>query len=174
MPKVSVPRDRLADGSLPAVCVVCGGDAPHRLYPNVAAPSLAWVLFSPLLGLLTFWGYILLAGGSARSGVAGLPFCDRHRRYWPRRARVIVLGFVGFVGVIVAAAILSPPPAPNRPDEPHWLAGVVGCWALIYLPVFLVLHLGAMRPTGSTRKSVVLSGVSHEFAAAVADAGGRA
>ena len=45
MANVWVPRDQIADGSLPSVCVA---DASHRLFPGVGAPSLAWVLFSPL------------------------------------------------------------------------------------------------------------------------------
>jgi hypothetical protein len=165
MPKVSVPRNWIADGSLPPVCVVCGADARHHLFPGVSSPSLAWVLFSPLIGLLTFWGYILLGGGQ-RGEEAGLPFCDRHRGYWPRRARFIVGGFVALVGLMVAAVALTPPAAPGK-EEPHWLFGVAGCWMLVFLPTFLIVHLTAMRPTGGNRKSLVLSGASREFGAAV-------
>ena len=172
MAKVSVPRDRIADGSLPSVCVVCGSEATHRLFPGVGAPSLAWLLFSPLIGLMTFWGYILFAGGFSRGG--GLPFCDRHRGYWTRRAWFIVVGFAAVVGLMVAAAVLTPPAAPGRKDEPHWLFGVAGCWMLVFLPTFLVLHLAACRPTGGSRKSLVLSGASREFAAAVEGESGHA
>ncbi len=160
----SVPRDQIADGSLPSVCVVCGADAPHRRFPGVGAPSLAWVLFSPLIGLVTFWAYILFAGGSSGGG---LPFCDRHRGYWPRRAWFIVVGFAAVVGLMVVAASLTPPAAPGKKDEPHWLFGVAGCWMLVFLPAFLVLHLSATRPTGGNRKSLVLSGASRDFVAAL-------
>ena len=172
MAKVTIPRDRIADGSLPSVCVVCGSEATHRLFPGVGAPSLAWLLFSPLIGLMTFWGYILFAGGSSRRG--GLPFCDRHRGYWTRRAWFIVVGFAAVVGLMVAAAVLTPPAAPGRKDEPHWLFGVAACWMLVFLPTFLVLHLAACRPTGGSRKALVLSGASREFAAAVEGESGRA
>ncbi len=160
----SVPRDQIADGSLPSVCVVCGADAPHRRFPGVGAPLLAWVLFSPLIGLVTFWAYILFAGGSSGGG---LPFCDRHRGYWPRRAWFIVVGFAAVVGLMVVAASLTPPAAPGKKDEPHWLFGVAGCWMLVFLPAFLVLHLSATRPTGGNRKSLVLSGASRDFVAAL-------
>src|ERR1700722_15041096 len=83
MATVSIPRDQVVDGSLLSVCVVCGADAPHRRFSGVGAPSLAWILFSPLMGLVTLWAYILFAGGATGGG---LPFCDRHRGYWPRRA----------------------------------------------------------------------------------------
>src|SRR5262245_51167722 len=101
MPKVSVPRELIADGSLPLVCVVCGAEARHRRFPGVSSPSLAWVFVSPLLGLLTFWGYILVSGGQPGGREAGFPFCDRHRGYWPRRAWFIVGGFVALVGLLV-------------------------------------------------------------------------
>ena len=102
MPTASVPRNRIADGSLPSVCVVCGKDAPNRLFPGVSSPSLAWILLSPLVGLVTFWAYILLGGGASREKPAGLPFCDRHQKYWPRRAWFIILGFLAVIVPIVA------------------------------------------------------------------------
>lgn len=105
MAKVSIPRDRIADGSLPSVCVVCGADAPHRCFSGVNAPSLAWLLLSPLLGLIAFWAYILFVCNSAADG--GLPFCGRHRGYWVRRAGFIVVGFLGMIGLMIAAAILT-------------------------------------------------------------------
>jgi hypothetical protein len=164
MATVSVPRDQIADGSLPSVCIVCGADAPHRLFPGIGAPSLAWVLFSPLIGLITFWAYILFARSSSGGG---LPFCDRHRGYWTRRARFIVVGFAAIVGLMVGGALLTPPAAPGQKEEPHWLFGVGGCWLLLFLPTFLVVHLAATRPTGGNRKSLALSGVSREFKVAV-------
>jgi hypothetical protein len=120
---------------------------------------------------MTFWAYILFAG-SASGG--GLPFCDRHRGYWTRRARFIVVGFVALVGLMVVAAVFTPPAVPGKKDEAHWLFGVAGCWMLVFLPAFLILHLSATRPTGGNRKSLVLAGASREFAAAVNEERGRA
>jgi len=166
MATVSVPRARVADGSLPSVCVVCGADAPHRRFPNVGAPSLAWVLFSPLVGLLTFWVYILLTSRSLQEG--GLPFCDRHRGYWTRRATVIVFGFLTMVVLMGVGMALLPPEQSGVRQPPNPVAAVAGCWVLLYLPTFLILQLTATRPTGRTRKSLKISGASRKFAAAVA------
>jgi hypothetical protein len=135
----------------------------------VGAPSLGWVILSPLLGLMTFWGYILLGGGESKTRRAGLPFCDRHRGYWPRRARFIVFGFLLLIGLIVAGIALTPPPAPGKEPEPHWIFGVIGCWVIVFLPAFIVVHLAAMRPTGGGRRMLVLSGACREFADAVED-----
>ena len=165
MAKVSVPRDRIADGSLPSVCVVCGADAPHRRFPGVGAPSLAWVLLSPLVGLLTFWVYVLFASRSADR--VGLPFCDRHRGYWTRRAAAIVFGFLAMVVLMVVGVALLPPERPGVVRTPNAVSGLAGCWILLYLPTFVVLQLTATRPTGKTRKSLVLSGASRKFAAAL-------
>src|SRR5947209_8822341 len=98
MANVSIPRDKIADGSLPSVCVVCGKEAPHRLFPGVGAPSLAWVFLSPLAGLVTFWAYVLSARSASSAG--GFPFCDRHQGYWKRRARFIIGGFVAVFALI--------------------------------------------------------------------------
>ena len=174
MPRVSVPREQIADGSLPSVCVVCGAEAPARLYPGVGAPSLAWVLFSPLVGLLTFWGYILVGRRHSHQGSAGLPFCDRHRGYWPLRAWFISIGFIFLVGVMVLAATLTPAAAPGQKENAHWLFAVGGCWLLVFLPAFIILHLAAMRPIGGNRQSLVLAGASRAFAAAIEGASDRA
>jgi hypothetical protein len=158
------------DGSLPAVCIVCGAKAVDRRFPGISSPSLAWVL-APLIGLLVFWGYILLGGGQPRDRPAGFPFCERHRSYWPRRARFIVGGFLAIVVLMGIGFALTPRPAPGNKADPHWLFGVAGCWLLIYLPAFLIVHLRAVRPTGSDPESVVLAGASREFADAVAGKG---
>jgi hypothetical protein len=167
MPKVSIDRARIADGTLPPVCVVCGKSASQRLYPGIGAPSLAWVLFSPLLGLLVFWAYILIVRLISKQDLAGLPFCDRHRGYWPRRAWFIVIGFALLVALMAAGIALTAPPSAGKKPEPHWLFGVAGCWMLVFLPAFIIVHLAAMRPTRRTRRSLVLSGASRGFAAAV-------
>src|SRR4051812_33243449 len=109
MAKVSVPRDWIADGTVPAVCMVCGKRAAHRRFPGVSAPSPAWVLVSPLLGLLAFWAYILVSSFAGKRSRAGLPFCDRHRAYWPRRAWLIIGGFAILALLMVVASLLTEP-----------------------------------------------------------------
>jgi hypothetical protein len=167
MPKAVVPQDRITEGSLPSVCIVCGGQADHRLFPGVSSPSLAWALAAPLLGLLVFWGSILLTGGRSHGHSAGFPFCDRHRSYWPRRARFIVLGFLLLVVLMGMGFALTPRAAPGEKAEPHWILGVGGLWMVIYLLAFLIVHLSAVRPTSNNGGSVVLSGASRQFVAAL-------
>jgi hypothetical protein len=172
MPRVSVPRAEIEDGSLPPVCVVCGSDASTWQYSWISAPSLGWLLFSPLLGLIGFWANVLARGGQPGETPKGLPFCERHRNYWRRRAWFIVGGFVPVLATFVVAAVLPEPGGPGKKDEPHWVFGIFACWILVFLPAFLIVHLAAMRPTGGNRKALILSGASREFAQALPGSGG--
>ncbi len=168
MASVQMPRKRINDGSLPQICIVCGENATHVGFPGVGAPSLAWLLVSPLIGLLGFWGYIAFGGGRNRHDQpAGFPFCDRHRKYWPRRARFIIGGFLVLVVLMGVGFALTPGAFGANKPEPHWLLGVAGAWMIIYLPTFMVVHLMAVRPTVSAPKSVTFSLVSNKFAAAL-------
>jgi hypothetical protein len=135
----------------------------------VSAPSLGWLILSPLLGLLAFWGYILLGGGESKTRRAGLPFCDRHRGYWPRRARFIVFGFLLLIGLGVAGSMLAPPPAPGKEPEANGVVMAFACWMLVFPPAFIIVHLAAMRPTGGGRRTLVLSGACQAFADAIED-----
>src|SRR5438132_6875159 len=76
VPKASIPRLQILNGSLPPVCIVCGRNAPHRRFAGVIAPSLAWVLFLPILGLFLFWVSIFARSFHAPSDSAGFPFFD--------------------------------------------------------------------------------------------------
>jgi hypothetical protein len=73
------------------------------------------------------------------------------------------------VGLVAIGMALTPPPPPGKDPHPHWIFGIGACWLLIYLPSFLIVHLTAMRPTGSNRKSIVLSGASRDFEDALLD-----
>ncbi|OJW16742.1 MAG: hypothetical protein BGO49_15875 [Planctomycetales bacterium 71-10] len=164
MAKCVVHRAQIADGSLPSICIVCGDRADHRLFAGVGSPSLAWAMVSPLFGLLAFWGSTLRDAGQSPGG---FPFCERHRNYWPRRARFIVFGFVSLLVLMGIGFAFTPRPAPGEEVEAHWMLGVAGLWLLIYLPTFLFMHLAAVRPTGGDPGSVVLSGASRPFVVAI-------
>ena len=167
MPTVVISRRRIADGSLPSVCLVCGSPAEHRLFAGVNSPSLAWLLFSPLLGLLAFWAYVMVPGHQSEPAKSGLPFCEQHGRYWPRRGCFIALGFVGLIAVCMAASTVSPDQTQNKEQQFHWLYGVAGFWMLLFFPAFLFVHLRAMRPTSSNRETLTLSGVHEKFVASL-------
>jgi hypothetical protein len=127
MARVAVPRDQILDGTLPSVRILCGREASYRRFPGIGAPSLVWILLSPLLGLIFFWGNILVASLLPDRGPGGLPFCDRHRKYWPVRAWIIIGGFAVLVGLMVIGILLTEPAPPGKQESPHWLFGVAGC-----------------------------------------------
>jgi len=169
MAMVSVSRDRLANGLVPRVCVVCGEPAAQCRFGSVAGRAFCRVVSIPLIGPLIFWGYILFVGIRSRFAPrrGGLPFCDRHLGYWPRRAFYLLLGFIATLTLIGIAIAVAPPLPQTRNDKPHWLFWVIGLWVLGYLVVFRVIHTRAIRPIGGNRGHVVLWGVSRSFAAGV-------
>lgn len=170
MAMVSVSRDRLANGLVPRVCVVCGEPAAQCRFGGVAGRAFGRVVSLPLIGPLILWAYILFVGirsrfAPQRSG--GLPFCDRHLVYWPRRAFYLILGFIATLILIGIAIAVAPPIPQTRTDKPHWLFFVIGLWILGYIVVFRVIHTGSIRPIGGNRGYVVLCGVSRTFAEGV-------
>ena len=159
MPKVSIPRARIADGSLPPVCMVCGDEAIHRRFPALAAPSMGWV-FAPLIGLFVFWVHVLLKDRGTSS--TGFPFCERHRHYWVRRSRFIVIGFASLLIIFAFAGL-----APDTDTDPGWMVILfglaAGCWMPFFLLAFLVVHLRAVRPVANNLESVAFARVSEAF-----------
>jgi hypothetical protein len=67
------------------------------------------------------------------------------------------------------AAVLTPPDKPGVKQEGHWFFGVAACWMLVFLPMFLILHLGAVRPTGGGSRYLILSGAHPRFVEALED-----
>jgi hypothetical protein len=167
MPRVSVLREQIADGSLPSVCVVCGRDAPDRRFPDLATPPARAGLSSPLFVLLSFWASILIAARSDEDWAGGLPFCPRHRSYWTRRAWFIIGGWVFLIASMVIGILFTNLTNPNPP--PHWTFVVAICWLLFFLPAFLLVHLASTRPIASSPDSITLAGASRKFVSAVED-----
>ena len=164
MPKVDVRLEQIKCGTLPLVCVVCGAPASGRYFPSVGKWYSPWELVgqSPV-----FWQYTLLNGGR-RGSPGGLPFCDRHRRYWPRRAWVMFGGVAVFLGLFLTGQALAARGFAETENGRHWLTRVGGLALLIHVPSCLVTHFGAMRPTRNSGTGLMLTGVAPAFADAVA------
>jgi len=160
MPSVTVPRDRVAAGSLPDVCLICGNQAPNQQFATLGAPAQFWIL-APGLGLIVFWGHVLWSARFRSALPGGLPFCNRHRFYWVRRARFIIGGWVFLVASMWVGLLLSD--LKQRDAVPHWTFMVAICWLLFFLPAFIVVHLASMRPTVKDDDSLTLSGASRQF-----------
>ena len=164
MPTALVPRAQITDGSLPSVCVICGGEAPHRRFAGVEGPSLAWVFVAPLVGLLSFWAYVLAKGkGKNKDERGGIPFCDRHLRYWPRRAWFITLGFANLVLAFVAIGISASFEGKGETASDPFL-GIYCCFSIpVFLVLFLWVHLSAVRPTGGDANYLRITGADQNF-----------
>jgi hypothetical protein len=165
MPRVSVSRNRIADGSLPSVCIICGREASRRRFPGLGAPSARAVLTSPLLGLVLFWGHILKSARSGEESPGGLPFCDRHQSYLASRAWFIIGGWLFLVISMVVGILATILAKPDPP--PHWTFVVAVCWLLVFLPAFLIVHLASTRPIARSPESITLAGAHRKFVSAV-------
>jgi hypothetical protein len=66
---------------------------------------------------------------------------------------------------MAAGILLTSVTNPNPP--PHWTFVVAICWLLLFLPLFLVVHLASMRPIAHSPESITLAGASRKFVSAV-------
>ena len=172
MPRVSLPYDQIADGSLPSVCLICSREASHRRFPELAKHSVRGLPGSPLLALLSFWWRILKSARSRGESSGGIPFCNRHRSYWVRRAWFVIGGWVFLISSMAIAILLTSVAKPDPP--PHWTFIIAICWLLFFLPAFLVVQLAATRPIASNPESITFAGASRKFASALNELEGRA
>jgi hypothetical protein len=174
MPKVSLLRDQIADGSLPSVCFICGREAWDLRFSDLATwrPGVRALPGSPIASLLSFWGHILKSSRSGEESPGGLPFCKRHRSYWVRRAWFIIGGWVFLVASMAISILLT---TMMKPDQrPHWTFIVAICWLLFFLPAFLMVHLASTRAIASDLESITLAGASRGFVSAFKEQEGRA
>jgi hypothetical protein len=162
MPKVTVSRARMMDGTLPPVCIVCGDAGRHLLYPRTKAPGFAFDAVTALLSYLWFWITILAESRESSQPASGLPFCDQHEHYWRRRGWIIVGGpVITIATVILYASRVKAGVVPYT--ETDWTFFVIVGWIL----ALLYLMLGSVRPTGGDARTLVLSGAHRDFVAAV-------
>jgi hypothetical protein len=165
MPKVTLPRAQIADGSLPPVCFICRRDAVSHRFAGLATLSVSGQAGPPLFKLLSFWARILKSSRSDTESASGIPFCNRHRGYWVRRAWFIIGGWVFLVASMAVSIILTVGMKPE--EQPHWTFIIAICWLLFFLPAFLVVHLASTRGIASDPESITFAGVSRGFVAAL-------
>jgi len=123
-------------------------------------------------GMLLFWGFILwkkYARVDAHGKEIGLPFCDRHREYWPRRAWFVVGGFLVLVALMALTyATDSSSGGPGRHHHgENIFTMLAGFWFLTYLLGFVIVHMGSMRAIRHEGQRVTLVGVSKKFITAL-------
>jgi hypothetical protein len=124
-------------------------------------------------GLLFFWAFILwkqYVRPEARKSDAGLPFCDRHRNYWLRRAWFVVGGFAALVLLLVLAFATDPSlPDSGHRQVPNLFTMIAMLWMLIYPLGFLTVHMSSMRVIRHDGLRVTVVGVSKKFIPALKD-----
>jgi hypothetical protein len=161
MSKVAVPIDQISNGSVPPVCLICGEHADHKYFPdivNVRPPGTSNWPHLPLFSLLGFWFLIFRKSLVEQPHQTGLPFCPRHRGYWPRRARFIIGGFLVLPVVIAFQAAVS-----SDSSGPGITGIVMVLWFFLFLPAFLIVHLASVRPIDNSNNTLVLSSANRKF-----------
>ncbi len=174
MATISIKCRHISNGTLPQSCVRCGDPAVTKRFPWVSDPSAAsWYLSRKMkvFALLFFWAFILwqqYVRPEVRNGNTGLPFCDRHRNYWLRRAWFVVDGFVALVLLFVLALATDPSLSDSGHRQvPNLLTMIAVFWMLIYPLGFLIVHMSSMRVIRHDGLRVTLVGVSKRFITAL-------
>jgi hypothetical protein len=163
----------ITDGTLPPVCVRCGRPSATKGFSWVSDPKAAsWYLSRRMKvwGMLIFWAFILWKKRirpGAHEREAGLPFCDRHREYWPRRAWFVVGGFLVLVILFVLMYATDSGTGSGRNHKENIFTMLAGFWFLTYLLGFVIVHMGSMRVIRHDGQRVTLVGVSKKFVAAL-------
>jgi hypothetical protein len=96
------------------------------------------------------------------AGVINAPLCHWHRYYWLRRGLILYGGYV----LLFVALVLIAFPRLTEPYNRHVLFGSC-CFLLIWLPWAVFVWLTGIRVKAMDQRTLVLGGVSSEFAVAV-------
>jgi hypothetical protein len=141
------PRNILAEGSLPMICIRCGE-------PAVVLRSAHLRIYGIWLHVLGLLVRILISQASC---FVVLPFCNRHKNHWTVRAFLPILCVVAALALIVASLL------PETRDITD------GFWPFAFLafPIALVLsgilHYTSIHPVAIGEEAVILCGVSPAF-----------
>ena len=148
---------------MPDVCMRCGAPAEVR-----RGRQFTWhhpALYVTIPALLVYC--ILAIVMTKRRWVEG-PFCAAHRNYWLWRTLLAV----GGLGILVLASAIGfyfmVSGGPNPRQDPA--AGFLCFGTLVFLAVYVVgaavAQFSAIRPTEITDRSITLTNLAPEFAAA--------
>lgn len=156
MATVRLGRYELEEYDLPKVCMRCGARASHYKSRKFQWHP-PWAFF--VLGAL---GAMIFA----KTVTMPVPLCEKHKWHWGGRTAFLVVGLIAFVVLSLgAAAALG-----DNEDLAPIAFGVLGVLFLGWLIGAVVLASTTIRPKEITDKSVTLTGVSEEFAAALNEA----
>jgi len=137
----------------------------------VADPKAAsWYLSRRMRvwGLFLFWAVILwkqYVQVEPHGRESGLPFCERHFPYWPRRAWFVVGGFITLA--LLFGLAYATDPSTDHHQKMNLFSYLAVIWFLIYPLGFILVPMGSMRVLRHDGHRVTLVGVSKKFAPAL-------
>jgi hypothetical protein len=148
---------------LPDLCMRCGEPATvHKSRKFSWYP--AWISTLILVGVLCnaiLIVAVILALTMAKRMRVSVPLCDAHKNHWIIRAVMILVGFVGLLGILGVVIAFS------DKDFVGILVGALLVGFLGWLILIGVCQGTAIRPTEITDREITLKGVSDTFAEAV-------
>ena len=148
---------------LPELCMRCGEPATtHKSRKFSWYPT--WI--STLIVVGVFCNAILivalvLALTMAKRMRIEVPLCDAHKNHWFYRGLIILLGFVGLLGILGFVIAFA------DKDFVGILVGALLVGFLAWLITVAICQSTAIRPTEITDRDITLKGVSDKFAEAV-------
>src|SRR5437588_10198119 len=103
MSTLHLSRSEAEQGEFPSLCLRCGAPATQYDKKNFAWHP-QWVYILILFGLLPM---IIVALVLTKRMTVRAPFCDRHRKHWTSRSRIIGGSLVGLIGLGIAFIFLA-------------------------------------------------------------------
>jgi hypothetical protein len=153
-------------GLLPDVCAKCGQPAVERNYRRFSWHP-EWLIVLILVGLLI---YIIVALILTKKMAVDLPFCEKHRGYFRKRALMHWGAFFAWLALLIGGIVLLVNQDQNAPIIE------TGPVVLILSVTFLIMLIGvaisghmAIRPAEITDRFIKLGNVDEEFIDALDD-----
>lgn len=166
MAEVRLGRYQAEQQQLPGICMCCG--APAATYQQKEFSWFpSWITFLILAG---FVPYLIVSNILAKRIAIAAPLCNRHVSYWKRRFLITRIGMLAVVllGIVLVAGLLTYNALAHHRDSPLHIPFLIG-WLVLFLAwpvVIIVMDARTIRPLEITDRSITLTGVAPEFAAA--------